>query len=236
MSAEEFQLIDDSEIDESVIKREFSKIYHQHGAEVNNENQIIKFYFGDNLNYIQIGKGYLEIDIDVRKADRTNFTNADAIRLVNNGFAYIFQEGRLSTSSGTEIEHNKNLPIVSTIKRFLTQKDGNLSSYFDKIDETEAGINNSTLKHMLIDSHTNDDNKGKIRANLPLEHVYGFCKTFKKVTKGLGFQLQLKTSNEKQITLYTTHGGNDVIVTINSNYLYIPSLVPSAEQQQKFNE
>ena len=58
----------------------------------------------------------------------------------------------------------------------------------------------------------------------------------KKITKGLGFELQLKTSNEKQNFLYTTLGGNDVNVTISSIYLYIPSLVPSAEQQQLFNE
>ena len=63
--------------------------------------------------------------------------------------------------------------------RLLTQKDGDLSSYFDKIDEREAGITNSSLKHLLNDSHTNDDNKGKIGANLPLEHVFGFYKTLK---------------------------------------------------------
>ena len=103
--------------------------------------------------------------------------------------------------------------------RLLTQKDGDLSSYFDKIDETEAGIANSTLKQLRIDSHTNDDNKCKIRANLPLELLFGFCKTFKKITKGLGFELQLKTSNEKEKIIYTTLGGNDVNVTINSIYL-----------------
>ena len=52
----------------------------------------------------------------------------------------------------------------------------------------------------------------------------------------MGFELQLKTSNEQQKILYTTLGGNDVNVTINSIYLYIPSLVPSADQQQNFNE
>ena len=104
--------------------------------------------------------------------------------MVNNGLAYIFQEGRLFTSAGTEIEHNKNLGNVSTRMRLLTQKDGDLSSYFDQIDETEASITNSTLKHLLINSHTNDDNKRKIRANLPLEHTFGCCKTFKKITKG----------------------------------------------------
>ena len=239
MSAEDFQLIDDSKIDDSIIKRDFIKIYHQHGAEVNNENQNIKFYFGENLNYIQIGNSYLEIDIEIKKIDPgVALENADNIRLVNNAFAYIFQEGRISTSAGTEIEHNKNLGYVSTIMRLLTQKDGDLSSYFDKINETEGEIGKSTLKRMLINSHTDNNNKGKIRANLPLEHIFGFCKTFKKITKGLGFELQLKTSNEKKNILYTNNafGVNDVNVTINSIYLYIPSLVPSAEQQQMFNE
>ena len=160
MSAEYFLLIDDSKIVDSIIKRDFIKMYHQHGAEVNNQNQNILFYFGENLNYIQIGNSYLEVDMEVRKTDGANFSNADQIRLVNNGLAYIFQEGRLSTSAGTEIEHNKNLGNVSTIMRLLTQKDGDFSSYFDRIDETQGGITNSTLKHMVINSHTNEDNKG----------------------------------------------------------------------------
>ena len=236
MSAEDFQLLDDQKIDDSIIKPDFMKIYHQHGAEVNNENQNIKLYFGEKINYIQIGNSYLEIDIEIRKTERTNFTNADKIILDNNGLGYIFQEERLSSSAGTEIEHKRNLGNVLTIMRLLTQKDGDLSSYFDKIDETEGGIDNSTIKQLLIDSHTNEDNKGKLGANLPLEHIFGFCKTFKKITKGLRFELQITTSNGKQSFIYTTLAGNDFNVTINSNYLYIPSLVPSAEQQQIFKE
>ena len=108
---EDFQLIDDSKIDDSIIKRDFIKIYHQHAAKVNNENQNKKFYFGENPNYIQIGNACFEIDILVRKADRTNFANADDIRLVNNGLAYFFQEGRITTSAGTEIEHSKTSEI-----------------------------------------------------------------------------------------------------------------------------
>ena len=76
---------------------------------------------------------------------------------------------------------------------------------------------------MLIDSHTNEDNKVRIRANLPLEYIFGFCKTFKKITKGLGFELQLKTLNGKRNIIYTDlgFGGNDNNVTITSVYLYI---------------
>ena len=76
----------------------------------------------------------------------------------------------------------------------LTHKDGDLSSYFDKIDEREKGIHNSSLKFLLTNSHLNDDNKGKIKAQLPLEqHIFGFYRTFKKKTEGLGFGLQTKT-------------------------------------------
>ena len=117
---ENFQLIDESKIDDSIMKRDLIKKYHQHGAEVNNENQNITFYFGENLDYIQIAKGYLEVEIETKKADKTKFTNADEIRPANNGFAYIFPEGSLSTSSGTEIENNKYLGPVSTIMKLLT--------------------------------------------------------------------------------------------------------------------
>ena len=65
MSAEDFQMIDGSKIDESIIKRDFIKIYHQHGAEVNIGNQNFNFYFGENPNYKKIGKGYLEVEIEI---------------------------------------------------------------------------------------------------------------------------------------------------------------------------
>ena len=66
MSAEGFQLIDNEKIDDSIIKRDFIKIYHQSGANVDAENSQIKFYFGENHNFIQVGNGYLEFDIRVR--------------------------------------------------------------------------------------------------------------------------------------------------------------------------
>ena len=72
--------------------------------------------------------------------------------------------------------------------RALTSKDGDLSSLSDKIDESEACIENTFLKHLLINNQDVAGNKGKIRAQLTLEHKFGLCKTFKKITKQLGFQ------------------------------------------------
>ena len=240
MSAEDFQLIDDSKIDDSIIKRDFIKICHQSGANVDAENSQIKFYFGENHKFIQVGNGYLEFDIRVRRANGNAFAiglaaAADIFRLVNNAFAYKIHDARISSIAGVEIEQNKYVGPISTIMRLVTQKDGDLSTYFDIIDESEDEINNTSLRQILIDNHT-EANRGLIRGHLPLEYIFGFCRSFKKISKGLGFELDLRTSNRKQDILYTNLGDNDVNVTINGINLFIPQIIPSPETQVYFNE
>ena len=65
MSAADFQLLHDEKTDNSIMKRDLGKIYHQNGQQINDENQCIKFFFGENLNSIQEGDGYLEVDINI---------------------------------------------------------------------------------------------------------------------------------------------------------------------------
>ena len=86
---------------------------------------------------------------------------------------------------------------------------------------------------MLIDNHI-VANRGKIKGYLYLEEIFGFCKSFKKVTKNLGFHLMLKTK-DLQVILYTSMA-DDIKVTFNSLNLYIPNLLPSVETQLMFNE
>ena len=143
----------------------------------------------------------------------------ELIRLVFNAFAYIIHDARKSTSAGVEIEQNKYVGPISTIMRLITEKDSGLSTYFDKFDESENGINNSSLKQILNNNHT-DANKRVSRGHLPLEYIFGFARSFKKITKGIGFELDLRTSKRKQAILHTTLGDNDVNVTINSISLF----------------
>ena len=58
--------------------------------------------------------------------------------------------------------------------------------------------------------------------------------TFKKVNKNLGFHLTFKT-NDLQDFIYTSMN-DDINVTINNLYLYVPNLIPSVESQVMFNE
>ena len=85
----------------------------------------------------------------------------------------------------------------------------------------------------MIDNHI-DANKGKIKGYLSLEDIFGFCKTFKKVTKDSGFRVMLKTLDLQDI-IYTSMA--DVInVTNNNLYLFVPNLRPSVETKLIFNE
>ena len=140
MSLEDFQLLDNEPIDNSNIKRDFTKIYHRQGDQLNQSDQNIEFIFGENNNYHQIGNAYLEFNITVRKSDDTNFHNENPVRLVKIGFAFCFKEARLSTAIGGEIEINKFCGQLSTIKRGIINKDSDLLSQFDNINENDIPI------------------------------------------------------------------------------------------------
>ena len=116
-----------------------------------------------------------------------------------NGFAYCFKEARLDTTVGSDIEINIFCEQLSTIMRAISNKDGDLLCQFDNINENDIPIlerladlrpqiRDTPHQKVFINNHT-DANKGKIKGYLYLEDLFGFRKTFKKVTKNLGFHL-----------------------------------------------
>ena len=86
---------------------------------------------------------------------------------------------------------------------------------------------------MSINNRT-DANKSKIKGNLYLEFFFGFCETFKKLTKNLGFHINFKTIDWQHI-IYSSMA-DDIIVTNSNLYLYVPNLIPNVETQLMFNE
>ena len=137
MSLENFQLLDDEPFDISLVKRDFLKIYHQQGAQLNQSDENVTYIFGENNNYHQIGNGYSKFDITVQKSASTNFQYDDPIRLVKNAFAFCFKEARLSTTLASDIEHNKFCGQVATILKVISDKDGDLLSQFDIVNEND---------------------------------------------------------------------------------------------------
>ena len=128
--------------------------------------------------------------------------------------------------------------------KVISNKHGDLLSQIDKINENDIPvlekiadlppqIRDTTQQKMLIKNHT-DANKGKLKRYLDPEDVFGFCKSFEKVTKALGFHLILKTGNLQHI--FYTSMSDDISVTINNLNLLIPNLLPTAETQIMFFE
>ena len=134
MSLENFQLLDNEPFDEKISRRGFLKSYHQQGAQLKQSDQNVEFFFGENNNYLQIDNSYLEFDTTVRRIDNADFDDDSAIRLTNNGLSYVFKDGRLSTTSGSDVEHNKFVGQISTIMSCFCSKHGDLLSQFDNIN------------------------------------------------------------------------------------------------------
>ena len=120
MSLEDFRLLDNEPLDNSKIKRDFTKTYHRQGDQLNQWDQKIDFIFDESNNYHQIGNAYVEFNITVRKNDDTIFHNDDPIRLVINGLTFCFKDARLSTSIGSDIEIKKFGGQLSIIMRVIS--------------------------------------------------------------------------------------------------------------------
>ena len=69
--------------------------------------------------------------------------------------------------------------------KLITSKDGDLLSCFDNLKENN--IDNTSLKQVFINNHVIEGRKRKIEGYLELEHIFGFCETFKKLLKTKDF-------------------------------------------------
>ena len=219
-------------------KRDFLKVYRQQAENLNDSDQNIEFIIGENSHYYQIADAYLQYEMTIGKdaavAANRVFVNGDVPRLVKNAFAYCFEEARSSTTGPSHIEHIKNCRQISTIMRALRSKDGDLLSHFDKIDASEAEIEITSLYHHAINNHDLPANKGKFKGQILLKQIFGFFKTLKKITKQLRFHLTFITADQQDI-IYTTLGDN-IKVSFDKLFSYVPIIIPDAQTQIMFND
>ena len=82
MSSEDFQLIDNEPIHNTIVKRDFYKLCHQQGALLNDPDRNVEFIFGEYSKYQQVGYSHLGFDITAREAGgiKFNFTNDPAVK------------------------------------------------------------------------------------------------------------------------------------------------------------
>ena len=64
MGAESFQLFDGTKFYNSMWTRDFTELYHQQNAQLNQADKIVELFFGKIFSYYQIGNSYLQFDIE----------------------------------------------------------------------------------------------------------------------------------------------------------------------------
>ena len=67
MNFEVFHFVHESQKDNSITKRGFMIYSYQQGARINDPNQSIVFFSGENKIYHQMGNGSFEFEITLRK-------------------------------------------------------------------------------------------------------------------------------------------------------------------------
>ena len=67
MSLEDFQVLVNEPLDNSIFERGFTKKYHREADQINQSDQNNEFIFRENTNYHQIGNAYLEFNITLQK-------------------------------------------------------------------------------------------------------------------------------------------------------------------------
>ena len=101
MNLEDFQLLDNETIDNFIIKRLFSKVYHQQAANLTDSDPNVDFIFDEIITYHQIDYACLQYEVKVErdnaKAAGRVLVDGDVIRFLNNSFAYCKKGARLST-------------------------------------------------------------------------------------------------------------------------------------------
>ena len=71
-----------------------------------------------------------------------------------------------------------------------------------KTDKPKCGIQTSTLKQMLTANHFVDAEEGVTTGQIPLEHIFYFCKTLN-IINGPAFHKTFKIASLQDV-IYTT--------------------------------
>ena len=167
---------------------------------------------------------YLEVNFDVLKAiTNDRYANGDNRRLVNLRSIALFNNYRLTKSSGKHLVEISHAHIVSLMYKLPTSSKGSddLSICFDR--------NRDRRKQEL----TNNKNiKGKYHLRIYLKDIFGFSVNQETGNYGLGYKLTMTRHTDNSVLNKANTINNDK-VKINSLEWYVPHYNASLEEYNK---
>ncbi|KAL4123345.1 hypothetical protein QTP88_015542 [Uroleucon formosanum] len=111
------------------------------------------------------------------------FSEADKVKLSNNGYSYLFEQIRLEIN-GIEVDSTRVLGITSSLKGYLSGTPDNYNCY----ENSGWNFKNATQS-------AND--KGEFSACIPLKYWLGFFEDYRKILVNSRLELILTRNNEE---------------------------------------
>ena len=156
---------------------------------------------------------YLDLGFEVvKRVDNSRYGNGNDIRLVNLGPVALFNNLKLTTSSGKHLEDISHAHLVSLMYKLITSSK----------DSNHLSIGSDHSRNRRRDELTLNKNvKGKYHVKIMLKDVFGFAEHQEKATFGLGYKLTL-TRNKDDAVIDKAGGIADAKIRIDHIHWYVP--------------
>ena len=222
-----FKLNEIYEVDRRILKCDCFRYSHAETSTLNTPNSQIFIEILREDSVISFLNSYLDLSFEVIKGtDNSRYGNGNDIRLVNLGPVALFNNLKLTTSSGKHLEDISHAHLVSLMYKLITSsKDSNdLSIGFDH-------SRNRRRDELAL----NKNIKGKYHVKIMLKDVFGYAEHQEKATYGLGYKLTL-TRNKDDAVIDKANGIADARIRNDHIHWYIPHYTPSIQQQSTLSK
>ena len=177
------KLNENYEVDRKILKCDYIRYSPAETSTLNTPDSQIYINIPREDSVISLLNIYLDLSFKViKKDDNSRYANGNDIRLLNLGPIALFNNFKLTTSSGKHLEDNSHAHLVSLMYKLIkSSRDSNdLSIAFD--------YSRSRRKDELA---LKKDIKGKYHVKIMLKDVFGFAEHQEKATHGLDYKLTL---------------------------------------------
>ena len=174
---------------------------------------------------------YIVFEGRLTKTDGTDYANADAVALTNNGLMYLFSNisYRLPNQEIESVHHPEQATTMLGLLKYsddFSRAQG-LNQLWKKDTATTAVVADNAgfnaRQSYLIASPTA---KGTFSFTVPLKHIFGFCEDYDKIVYGLKHTLTLVRKADDD-AIFCANAADAGKVTIDKIAWFMPHVLPA---------
>ena len=191
LTAKMFELNEKNDFNRNILKYDYIGYSPSEISTINTDNSQIYITISGEESVISLLNSYLGLNLDVVQAATNNrYVDGIDIRLVNIGPIALFNNYKLSTSSGKHLEDLAHSHMDSLMYKLITSAEGSddLSEGFDR-------DRNRRQREMT----NNKNQKRRYHIRYCLKVFFGFAGHQERASFGLGYKLTLTRNSDYSV-------------------------------------